>query len=350
MDSLADLDHRNEYILYSDTHLPVDAQPGGWRHRLVPRSCRLPGFGLAWPFLDGARSARSDNLDAYLGLASVMPGFLGKSVRRVVMIYDVMWRICPDLMRPRARWSMRTLVENSIRRADRILVNTRNTEEHLRAILKIPQSRITVVPLGVDLQRFSPLDPVICRSRVKERYGVQERYILAVGSVNPRKNLVTLLEGYKLLRREGASGLQLVIVGAKEWGNSELTDAMHILGLAEDDVAFLGYIPDDEMSCLYSGADVFVFPSLFEGFGLPLLEAMACGTPVVASDNSSFPEVGGDAAIYVPPHSSDNFASAIKRLLQDSVLRGVMIKKGLERVKTLTWDNTAWGVLHALEG
>lgn len=244
---------------------------------------------------------------------------------------------------------MRALVENSIRRADKIVVNTHKTAEHLRVFLKIVQSKISVVPLGVDLQEFSPLDPVACRYKTRERYRIRGRYILAVGSVNPRKNLTTLLKAYSLLRRSGISDWQLVIVGIKEWGGSEIANATRSLGFSENDVLFLGHVEDSQMPCLYSGADVFVFPSLFEGFGLPLLEAMACGIPVVASDNSSLPDVGGDAALYAPPLSAEAFADAIRRVLEDTSFRAAIVSKGLERVKNFTWQDTARGVLAAVE-
>lgn len=342
-------DHRNEYFLYSDLAFPADVKMEEWRCRHVPRHFRLPGFGLAWPFLDGSRSARSDRLDAYLGLASVLPGFLGKAVKRVVAVYDVMWRICPQHMRPRARWTMRTLVENSIRRADRIVTNTRMTAEQLRVLLKVPEARISVVPLGVDRSKFLSRESASCRMNILEGFGIRNRYILAVGSVSPRKNIKTLLGAYHLLLRQGLSGYQLVIAGIREWGDSEIGVAMESLGLTGEDVAFLGHVPDEEMPALYSGADVFVFPSLFEGFGLPLLEAMACGTPAVASDNSSFPEVGGDAVQYVPPRSAEGFASAIRRLIEEPVLRQTAVENGLKRVKGFTWENTARGFMRALE-
>lgn len=347
--ALASCDLRNEYFLYSDVDFPCDLEPTNWHRRRVHRTCRLPGFGLGWPFVEGALGARSDHLNRYLGLAGVVPGFLGGTVQRVVMVYDVLWRICPELMRPRVRWTMRTLVENSIRRADRILVNAQKTAEQLRVLLKVRQTRISVVPLGVDARLFRPAGGSACRSRVEARYGIQNRYILAVGSVNPRKNITTLLKAYDLLLRQGLQGLQLVIAGIAEWGGSQIADTMRDLGFAERDVLFLGHIPDEDLPFLYGGAEVFVFPSLFEGFGLPLLEAMACGTPAVVSDNYSFPEVGGDAVLYVPPRSAEGFASAIQQLLERPMLRQAMAEKGLERVKSFTWENTALGVLQAIE-
>lgn len=347
--ALASSDLRNEYFLYSDIDFPCDMEPTRWHRRVVPRLFRLPGFGLTWPFLDGARSARSDHLDGYLGLASVLPGFMGKFVRRVTFVHDVTWRICPELMRRRARWTMRTLVENSIRRADRVIVTTEMSAEQLRVTLKVPQAKISVAALGVDSRFFRPAGGSACRSRMEARYGIRNRYILAVGSVNPRKNITTLLKAYDLLLRQGLQGLQLVIAGIAEWGGSQIADTMHALGLTGRDVQFLGHIPDEDLPFLYGGAEVFVFPSLFEGFGLPLLEAMSCGTPAVASDNYSFPEVGGDAVLYVPPRSAEGFASAIRQLLERPALRQAMAEKGLERVKDFTWENTAQGVLKAIE-
>jgi glycosyltransferase involved in cell wall biosynthesis len=179
------------------------------------------------------------------------------------------------------------------------------------------------------------------------KYGTSENYICAVGTVEPRKNLVTLLEAVAILRR-GKWNYQLVLAGMPGWKNSGVYDTVKRLRLADADVLFLGHVPDDDMPLLYCGSRLFVFPSLYEGFGIPLAEAMACGTPVVASNSSSIPEVVQDAAVLVSPRSPEEFAGAIRRVLSDSGLRGLLIARGLRRAAEFSWESSARKVLDVL--
>jgi glycosyltransferase involved in cell wall biosynthesis len=173
----------------------------------------------------------------------------------------------------------------------------------------------------------------------RTRYQLPERYILYVGSLEERKNLQRVLYAFKQLKKEGFPH-KLVFVGPQKWkyeGIFKLTTQLHL----ENDVLLTGYIPVDDLPALYSGAEVFVYPSLYEGFGLPVLEAMACGTPVVTSNISSLPEITGDAALLVDPYNIQQIVSAIRQILLDHQIRAHLRQRGIEQAQKFTWDQTA---------
>ena len=180
------------------------------------------------------------------------------------------------------------------------------------------------------------------------KYGLSKDYVLAVGTVQPRKNLVTLVKAWKILRDRAAPCPQLVVAGARGWKNSQLDETIRRLGLTGDQIRFLGVVPEEDLPVLYSGSSVFVFPSLYEGFGLPLLEAMACGVPVIASNTSSVPEVVGDAALLVAPTEPEAFAEAVLRLRSDDNLRRAKVEKGLSRAAGFSWRRAAAQLLDCM--
>ncbi len=198
--------------------------------------------------------------------------------------------------------------------------------------------RFTVIPLAAGKQ-FHPLT----ESEVKpvlERLGFKFPYILYIGSLEPRKNLLRLLEAYNQLL-DWSSHWHLVIVGARNIWKSEPLEKFVGEHNLQSHIHFPGYIPDDELPALYNGADLFVFPSLYEGFGLPVLESMACGTPVVTSNTSSLPEVAGDAALLVDPYNVEEIAGAMQLILSDVEFAIDLRSRGLERAKKFTWEKTA---------
>jgi len=172
---------------------------------------------------------------------------------------------------------------------------------------------------------------------LRSRYALDGSFLLAVGTVQPRKNYIRLVEAFRQLDR---ANLTLVIAGGRGWLDDPLYERIAALGL-ENRVRMLGFVPDKDLPALYSAARVFAFPSLYEGFGLPILEAMACGTPVVTSRASSMPEVAGDAALLVDPLDTDALAEALASALDDELLRSSLIEKGLERATVFTWEAAA---------
>jgi len=222
-----------------------------------------------------------------------------------------------------------------IKRAKRIIAISQTTKNDLMHYLNIPSERISVVYLGVDHKLFRPVSHRI----------YDYPYILFVGSEQPRKNFTGLLEAFRQLKTEPRfKDLKLVKVGRA--GGQEANfrrpamEVIETLGLA-DEVIFTDFVPEADLPIYYSGADVFVLPSLYEGFGFPVLEAMACGCPVVTSNTTSLPEVVGEAGIMVNPYDADSLAQAIRQVLTDSELRDNMARKGLEQAKKFSWEKTA---------
>jgi glycosyltransferase involved in cell wall biosynthesis len=224
-----------------------------------------------------------------------------------------------------------------------------STKQDLESELQVPAAKIKVMRLGVDAH-FRPYEPADAARHIAQKYGSSENYILSVGTIEPRKNLATLIEAIGILKGQGKLAHQLVVAGAKGWGKSRIAESILKWKLTESDVKFLGFIPETDLPLLYSGAAVFVFPSVYEGFGLPLVEAMACGVAIVASNTSSIPEVVEDAALLVSPYDSEAMAAGILRLLNDTPLRAALIERGLRRAQDFTWEATARRVLHTLTG
>jgi glycosyltransferase involved in cell wall biosynthesis len=187
--------------------------------------------------------------------------------------------------------------------------------------------------------RFSPVRQEERLQTVRSQYGLGPDFVLAVGNLQPRKNLLRLIKAFASVR-EQMEGIQLVVVGKAQWQASAVYETVKHMGL-EGDVLFLGYVPDGDLMLLYNCARVFVYPSIYEGFGLPVVEAMACGTPVVTSNTSSLPEVAADAAILVDPHSEEQIADALRRVLLDPDLALSLSRKGLRRAKQFSWQQTA---------
>jgi glycosyltransferase involved in cell wall biosynthesis len=233
------------------------------------------------------------------------------------------------------------LAWRGVQRAQHVIVVSSFIAAELQDCLKLPARRIFIVPEGVS-PHFCP-QPAARQTAVRSKYVVEgQPFVLHVGHTHPRKNLPTLLRAMALLRQKGMS-LAFVQIGGRP--SDTHTRLIHELGL-EQAIHFVGRIPDADLVALYSAAAVFVFPSLYEGFGLPVLEAMACGTPVVASNAASLPEVVGDAGLLVAPDSPQALAEAIAQVLDDQALAAELRQRGLERARRSTWEQTARGCLN----
>jgi glycosyltransferase involved in cell wall biosynthesis len=225
------------------------------------------------------------------------------------------------------------MVPRSFKRATRLMVDSHNTKDDLLRFFGTPESKIDVVPLVQDA-KFGQITDAAAIEKVRAKYGLPERFILYVGHLEPRKNLPRLVQAYiRLLeRKELTSGHHLVILGKASFGYHAILDQVSRSEYGSR-ILFTGYVEDADVPAVYSLADVFAFPSLHEGFGIPVLEAMACGVPVVTSNCSALPEVAGGAALLVDPYDVDAIARGIAEVLGDGEVRSRLIAKGLTRVK-----------------
>ncbi len=273
------------------------------------------------------------------------PGYvsiLASPVPVVLTIYDILAITHPEWCRTANRLYYRITLPISIKRARRIIVPSETVKRELVSILSVSESKIDVVPLGVEERFFEPVNKsIICHLR--QRLALPERFVLFVGNIEPKKNLPTLLEAYERLRRR-MGNIGLVIVGAKAWGNGKLIERAKSIG-----AQYLGYVSDNELHAIYHLASALVFPSLYEGFGLPPLEAMAVGTPVVASTGGALPEVLGDAALLVEPNDADAISEALTAVLLDASLRTALIERARAHAAKFTWDETARRVVQVYE-
>lgn len=268
----------------------------------------------------------------------VPPGVKGK---KGVYIYDMVYRACPETMEETTRQYMELNVENSCRRADWIITISEFSKNEIVKYLKYPSEKIFVVPCGVDLTIYrSDLDEKK-NSEIKEKFGITGSYYLYLGTLEPRKNIPLILTSYADLKKHSAVKIpKLVIAGKKGWGYQELFEKVKEYGL-ENDVIFTGYISEEEKPFLLKGAICFLFPSLYEGFGIPPLEAMACGTPVIVSNKASLPEVVGEAGLLVDSDDSAKMRSYMEQLLNDPIYRNKLGELCRSRAEAFSWTSAA---------
>jgi glycosyltransferase involved in cell wall biosynthesis len=266
-------------------------------------------------------------------------------VQRVVTFQDVTFLLLPDRYPLTRRLYMEAVTRASARVADAVITPSQVVRRQVVQRLGVPAERVVVIPLAPGPQ-FAPAGED-AMAAVRAKYELPGRYILSVGSLEPGKNRARLIQAYAEVGATEA-GCPLVIAGQPGWKYSGDLQLVQALGL-EGRVRFLGYVPDDDLPALYSGATLLAFPSLYEGFGLPVLEAMACGTPVVTSNVSGTAEAAGDAALLVDPRDAQALAEAMAWLLRDETLRRELRSRGLERAAQFTWQRTARDTLSVYE-
>jgi glycosyltransferase involved in cell wall biosynthesis len=256
----------------------------------------------------------------------------------LLTVYDLIPLLFPQTVSRRARLFFRWTTALALRAAVRVVAISEATRRDLLAAYRSLLEKVVVTPLAAD-PAFHPRSPAEVES-LRRRYALPERYVLYVGSGKPHKNLTQLVGAWSRIRRSPpATGTSLVIAGPSDPRYLEPRQRADTLGL--DDVVWLGPVPEPDLPALYTGATVFVFPSLYEGFGLPVLEAMACGTPVACSNTSSLPEVTGDAALTFEPTDAASIADALAHLLGDADLRAELRGQGLRRAAGFSWERTA---------
>jgi len=258
--------------------------------------------------------------------------------RSVITVHDLNFLYYPQFLTAESRRYYNGRIAWAVRRADHILADSHATKADLVSMLSIEPEKITVVHLAAD-PTYRPLAEAEAR-RIVAKYGLKPGYPLFVGTLEPRKNLPGLLQAYRLLRDARTTDEPLVLVGGKGWLYDEIFERVEVLRLTEH-VCFLQDVPNADLPGLYSAAALLTTPSFYEGFGLPALEAMSFGTPVVVSDRASLPEVVGQAGLLVNPDDPEDIARALTRVLMDETLRVRMRERGLEQAARFTWDKAA---------
>lgn len=310
--------------------------------RVPLRGCRLMPALLTHGQLQLRVLAARQGLDVIHDPVGVAPfGFGAGSARTVITIHDVIPLSFPGVSTRMDSLIYRQWLPFAARRVDRVLTVSAASSTDIQRHLGVRPDRIEVISPGVSAH-FRTASTTDTRS-VREKYDLPERFILSVGNVEERKNVRRVIEAYAHIRRSDLPQ-KLVIVGPHNWRFNEIIEAANLSDY-RDDVRFTGYVDAADLPTIYRAADVFAFPSLYEGFGLPVIEAMAAGTPTVTSNRSSLPEAAGDAALTVDPEDPMAIAAAITRLLTDSVLADDLRARGVARAAEFTWERMARAVL-----
>ena len=341
IEALAQIDSVNEYRLYVTTQEACDRFQNRWPNIQVRRT--LPHTPLIRIPITLSAELRRNPVDI-LHVQFTAPPFCPCPL--VLMLPDLAFEHLPETFNRRSRTQLRLTVRHSAKRADRIISPSGYSTRDIAQTYGIDPERITTIPHGAPAS-FAPVNDDKELQRVRHTYGIDGKYILSVGSIQPRKNLARLIKAYASIQSRLPTDQlpKLVLVGKRAWLYDETLRALEETGLGSS-VILTGYVPASDLPALYSGALCFVYPSYFEGFGLPPLEAMKCGTPVVVGNTTSLPEVVGDAALSIDPFDVEAMASAIERLIKDSGLREQLSVKGLARAKMFDWRETARQTLH----
>jgi glycosyltransferase involved in cell wall biosynthesis len=330
--ALAVLDAETDYCVL---HSRKDHTPPLPTVNFRPVACWTPAHHRLERWALGVEVARL-GLDLLHSPDFIPPAFGYR--RSVITVHDLNFLYYPHFLTAESRRYYNGQIAWAVRRADHILADSHATKADLVSMLSVEPERVTVVHLAAD-PTYRPLAAEEAK-KIAAKYGLKSGYLLSVGTLEPRKNIPGLLQAYRLLRDARTTDQPLVLVGGKGWLYDEIFERVETLHLTQH-VRFLHGVPNADLPGLYSAAGLLTTPSFYEGFGLPALEAMGFGTPVVVSDRASLPEVVGEAGLLVNPDDPENIARALTRVLTDETLRARMRERGLMQAARFTWDKAA---------
>jgi len=342
---LADIDKKNQYFVIVNKHGDRNFVPSADNFTILVSSITRKHYFIKdlWnlfflPFL-----LKANNIDIYFNPRYVLPIFKG-NIKMVVTIHDMIALMFPEIWPGISGFRIRNYIKYSSQRADIIITISSWAKKDIVRILKVPKDKVKVIYCGINKKLFKPIPDLSLQRLVKRKYGIRKNFILTVGPLGARKNHDRLIDAYSILPKYIREDYQLIVTGEKKGTYNNLLGKASKTCLV-DDIIFTGFIPEKEMPVVINAASLFVFPSLYEGFGIPLLEAMACGAPILASNVSSIPEVVGGAALLFDPYDINEMASVIDRAITNKNLRQKLVQRGFERIKKYSWENTAKEIL-----
>jgi glycosyltransferase involved in cell wall biosynthesis len=343
--ALTRLDAENQYTLLvlgqSGVQFVPTALPTNFDIRFVPISDRWAT--VLWHRLNLPLPVEvfSGRADIFHGPSFTLPPSFAPSL---LTVHDLSFMRYPQGAHAALLAWLTKAVPRSLHRADHVLADSESTRADLVELMQIPLDQITIIGAGVD-ENFKLESAPEILAHVRARYQLPDHFVLSVSTLEPRKNFTGLIAAFEQMAVSSVTDLHLVIAGGKGWLYDDIFAAAETSPLRER-IHFAGYVADEDLPALYSLATLFAFPSRYEGFGIPVLEAMACGTPVVCADNSSLPEVAGDAALLVEATDTEALADAMHRLSIDASLREGLISRGYEQARKFTWEKSAGRLLH----
>ncbi|MFH0738732.1 MAG: glycosyltransferase family 1 protein [Candidatus Omnitrophota bacterium] len=339
---LSTLDKKNEYWLYTYRDFNLSLENPLWKKRMIGAPKAINSISTLWLALGAKKMLASDKIDIFLGTQNFIPLGLPSSIKKVLVLHDLSIYVCPQNVPLSLYIPHKLIFPKSLFGAERIVAISESSRADLKKFFPtLDEKRISTVYYGGPDPRFNPCPKKEAQDYILERFGVSDRFILSVTSLEWRKNVTGLLRAFDLFRKKFGLPHKLLIAGAERRAKAREIERLYKkLGLG-DCVYFLGHLDTKELNYLYNASEALVFPSFYEGFGLPPLEAMACATPVLASDIPVFKELFLDAVLFSDPYEPIDIAKNIYRLLTEENLRIELIQKGTERIKAFSWKNTA---------
>jgi len=326
------------YTIYLKSN-PLDHLPKStswWKYKVVKPAKLWTQIGLPIHLVTTTKKP-----DVFLTLTHYGPRF--SRIPTIVSVMDLSYLHFPETFRKNDLYQLTKWTEYSVKKAKKVITISNSSKNDIIKYYKVKEDKVKVVYLG--LKNLSMNEP---SEKELSEFGVNKKFILFVGTLQPRKNITRLIEAFSKLSDNLKDEHQLVVIGKKGWLYEDILSSPEKFHVS-DKVLFLDYVSDDDLPNFYKKAELFVLPSLYEGFGLPVLEAMRYGCPVVTSNVSSLPEAGGDAALYFKPEDVDDIKNTIEKVLTDKSLKEKMIEKGRDHYKKFTWEKAAKEVLGAIE-
>ncbi|MCX6806778.1 MAG: glycosyltransferase family 1 protein [Candidatus Berkelbacteria bacterium] len=324
------LDRKNDYILYSKEQIDFSL-PSNFQNQVISMPYLWTKIGLSAKMLVSSP-------DKLFIPAHIMPIFHPKTI---VTFHDIAFEKFPECYSVFQRWYLKNFAKNIVKKATKIIAVSNSTKKDLIEYFNCPKEKIEVVYHGYDNKIFKPV--------TKPKQIVNGEYLLSVGRIEKRKNIITLVKAFLNIKKSYPK-IKLVLVGQEGYGYQDIRSTIKSLPKdIQKDIVTLGYVRKEDLPSLYANARIFVFPSKYEGFGMPILEAQACGCPVVCSNTSSFLEVGGNSVIYFDPNNALQIAERILYLLCDNKKRDDIIKKGFQNIKRFSWEKCARETLKLIE-
>jgi glycosyltransferase involved in cell wall biosynthesis len=333
--NLVELEGEEEYIVYlSQPIVPLDFSSPRMRLEVLGRAP-----GLTWRHLRLPMAMHRAGVDLHFSPSYFLP--LVKVCPSVAVVHDITFKVHPEWFAQDRRFRFDRLFWREVKRAERIVTVSEHSKADIVRILGVEASRVTVIPEAAD-PFFRPVRDEERLAGVREKYGLEPGFLFTAGAIHTRRNLERLIEAVSRASRDLGEETELLILGT----TAPFTPPVDIWGTArrcgmEGRVKHIEYVSEEDLLLLYNACGIFVYPSLYEGFGLPVIEAMACGTPVVCSNVTSLPEVAGDAALYFDPLSVEEMADAVARAMEDGGLREELGRAGMSRAATFSWSRAA---------
>ncbi len=329
------IDEKNDYLIFLPQNPTADLpeETDRWKYKVIPNKRLWTIFGLTREII------KPHNLDVFFSPTHYGP--LYAPCPQIISILDVSYKHFPEMFPKKDLLKLALWGKYSINNAQKIITISDSSKNDIMNEYHVSADKVDVVPLGIKDVKVSKMN----KSDFIKKYDLKNPYVLFVGTLQPRKNIEKLIEAFSLIKDEN---IDLVIVGRRGWDFQKILDAPEKYGILER-VKFLENVTNEDLPLFYKHAELFVLPSLYEGFGLPILEAMQYDCPVITSDVSSLPEAGGDAALYFNPNDAKDIADRIEKVLNDEKLKKQMVAKGHEQIKKFSWDKSAKEVIKIFE-